>query len=187
MFAQKYFILEDSYTDDTNGSVPFLGGTNISQLILATEKRVSVEDENYDKLKVSKGWILITRSGSTGIVSTVAESWDGFAISEHVIRIVPNEDRISSPYLYAFLQTKIAQDYIRRGVFGSVIDELSPEYLGEMEVLIPINSMQKNEIQTLISSGLKSRDEAVNCLTLANFRLNSILEDSGRNSRKKSA
>jgi len=159
-----------------------LGGTNISQLILATEKRIDVRDVNYDKLKVEKGWILITRSGSTGIVSSVADNWDGYAISEHVIRIVPDREKINPDYLYAFLQTHVAQDYIRRGVFGSVIDELSPDYLAEMEILIPKESAMLEELSHIVSHGLKARNQAAHSLTLANEKLNQLF---GVNSAKR--
>jgi type I restriction-modification system DNA methylase subunit len=171
-----------SYTNDLTNSVPFLGGTNISQLILATEKRIDVRDVNYDKLKVEKGWILITRSGSTGIVSSVADNWDGYAISEHVIRIVPDREKINPDYLYAFLQTHVAQDYIRRGVFGSVIDELSPDYLAEMEILIPKESAMLEELSHIVSHGLKARNQAAHSLTLANEKLNQLF---GVNSAKR--
>ena len=163
-----------SYTSDVANSVPFMGGTNISQLILATEKRIDVRDANYEKLKVEKGWILITRSGSTGIISSVADNWDGYAISEHVIRIIPDPERINPDYLYAFLQTDVAQDYIRRGVFGSVIDELSPDYLAEMEILIPRESAMLHELCGMVSRGLKARNQAAQFLTQANENLNQL-------------
>lgn len=166
-----------SYTDSPHNSVPFLGGTNISQLILATEKRIGIQDVNYDKLKVEKGWLLITRSGSTGIVSSVADNWDGYAISEHVIRIVPDTNKIDSAYLYAFLQSQIAQDYIRRGVFGSVIDELSPDYLADMDVLIPKNAATLNEISELVTQGLKARNKAAHSLSMANTKVDLLFSN----------
>ena len=62
---------------------------NRSQLMCDTN--FAKDDPNINQLQVREGWILVTRSGSTGIVSSVPKAWDGFAISEHVIRIIPDE------------------------------------------------------------------------------------------------
>ena len=71
-----------AYVPPSESSVPFLGGANITELVVNTHKFVSLTDPNYDQLAVKPGWVLITRSGSTGIISSVPEAWNGFAISE---------------------------------------------------------------------------------------------------------
>ena len=164
-----------NYTDATEGSVPFLGGTNISQLLLITDTRLSTGDKNYQELRVSSGWLLMTRSGSTGIVSIVPEAWDGFAISEHVIRIVPSPGSVDHNYLFAYLNTAYAKSYIRKGVFGSVIDELSPEYIGNLPVFIPTKKSQLSAIEDLVRNGLASRNSAIDSLDKASDQLGQIL------------
>jgi len=94
-------------------------------------------DPKLDDLRVRAGWLLVTRSGSTGVVATVPTAWDGFAMSEHIIRIVPNPDAMSSAWLYAYLRSNIGRRALARGIFGSVIDEITPEYIAELEVPIP--------------------------------------------------
>ncbi len=125
------------YIDRTAGAVPFLGGSNITELLITTDKWLSPDDPKLEALKVEAGWLLITRSGSTGIVASVPPAWDGCAMSEHVIRIVPDPTKLDPHYLLAFLRTDYAQEIIKRGVFGSVIDEITPEFIGEIEIPIP--------------------------------------------------
>ncbi|MBI2345817.1 MAG: N-6 DNA methylase [Deltaproteobacteria bacterium] len=152
------------YIDKTSSSVPFLGGTNISQLLIVTDKWLSPSNPHLNDLTVEKGWILVTRSGSTGIVALVPPAWENFAISEHVIRIVPDESKLSGAYLYAFLKTAHAQAVIRRGVFGSVIDEISPDHLGEMEVPLPRNKAELDSIVRPIKEGEAARQTAISKL-----------------------
>jgi restriction endonuclease S subunit len=130
--------------------VPFLGGANITDFIVKTAKAISLDDPRLSALQVRAGWILVTRSGTTGIVSTVPEAWDGFAISEHVIRIVPDPRKAHPGFLFALLSSDYGQEYLRRGVFGSVIDEISPEYVGQ----IPIPSSLDKELRFTIGDKL---------------------------------
>lgn len=152
------------YIDKTSSAVPFLGGTNISQLLIVTDKWLSPSNPHLSDLTVEKGWILVTRSGSTGIVALVPAAWENFAISEHVIRIVPDESKLPGAYLYAFLKTDHAQAVIRRGVFGSVIDEISPDHLGEMEVPLPRNKAELDSIVRPIKEGETARQTAISKL-----------------------
>ncbi len=125
------------YVDEYPGAVPFLGGSNITELIVKTDKWLSHTDPKLEQLRISEGWLLVTRSGSTGIVSSVPKAWHGFAMSEHVIRIVPDRDKIDPMYILAFLKTKICQAEMAKGIFGSVIDEITPETIKNIEMPIP--------------------------------------------------
>ena len=108
--------------------------------------------------------MLVTRSGSVGIVATVPKAWEGFAVSEHVIRIVPNDEKLASEYLYAFLKTKYAQEIMARGVYGSVIDEITPEYIGNIEILIPRDKKIIECVVNAIKTGEQSRQKSIDHL-----------------------
>lgn len=156
-----------NYVDDVNNSVPFLGGTNITQLLLITEKRLSSSNPKLEELRVEPGWILVTRSGSTGIVSSVPPAWKGFAISEHVIRIIPDNNKLSGEYLYAYLRSKYGQERLSQGVYGSVIDEITPDFIGDIEIPVP-NSIDKlNKIIDHVKKGEVARQTAIETLNKA--------------------
>lgn len=150
-----------NYVDYYPEAVPFLGGSNISQLITTTDKWLRHDDPKLEELRVSAGWILITRSGSTGIISTVPVAWDGFAMSEHIIRIIPDPDKLDPNYLHAFLRTPYAKEVLARGVFGSVIDEITPEFIGSL----PIPLLESDEVMQRVVKKAKraqrARDKAI--------------------------
>ena len=149
------------YVEESDDAVPFLGGTNISQHVPVIEKWLSNKDPLVEKLQVLPGWLLITRSGSTGIVSLVPDHWAGWAVSEHVIRIVPNKEVVDPAYLEAYLRTKFAKASIQRGVFGSVIDEITPDFVSEMEIVIPESRELREKITGEAQRARQARNESI--------------------------
>jgi type I restriction-modification system DNA methylase subunit len=149
------------YIENNVNGIPFLGGSNITEHILTTKKYLSKNDPHIDQLIVREGWILITRSGTTGIVSMVPKEWDGYAISEHVIRIIPDPSKEDPFFLYAFLQTKSAKLQVSKGVFGSVIDEISPEAVGNIKIPASINNSIKDDIISTIRKHEETRNTSI--------------------------
>jgi type I restriction-modification system DNA methylase subunit len=163
------------YVNDSNNGVPFLGGSNITEHILSTKKYLSKNNPHLSQLIVREGWILITRSGTTGIVSMVPKEWDGFAISEHVIRIIPNNEKENPYFLFAFLQTYSAKQQISKGVFGSVIDEISPEAIGDIKIPIGIDLKIKNDIINSIKKHEETRNLSIIAHRQAMALINNII------------
>jgi len=146
-----------NYVSYSPSAVPFLGGADINEFITHSTKWLSPDDPKLESLKVCKGWILITRSGTTGVVSSVPEAWDGYAMSEHVIRIVPNRDKIEPEYILAVLQSDYIQQILTRGIYGSVIDEINPDYIGNIDIPIPTSKTQYQQIIDMLKEAEKHR------------------------------
>jgi type I restriction enzyme M protein len=165
------------YVDYFEGAIPFFGGSDINQLITETGKWLSPHHPKIDELKVKKNWLLITRSGSTGIASIVPDAWDGFAMSEHIIRIIADENKISPYYLLAFLRSKFCQEIIAKGVFGSVIDEIDPSFIAKINMPVPIDQKQFNQIVKQVENAERARNEAILSTQTSLSDLNTILEE----------
>ena len=148
------------YVDKYEHAVPFLGGANITQMIDSTSKWLRHDDPKLEGLAVKEGWILITRSGTTGIVSSVPSRWDGYAISEHVIRIVPSE-KVDPEYILAYLKTPQCQAALAQGIFGSVIDEITPETIENIRVPIPKDRALYDAIVKKVRAAEKYRSLAL--------------------------
>lgn len=165
-----------NYVDYYPGAVPFLGGANISQLVVSTDKWLRHDDPKLSELIVRTGWLLITRSGTTGIISSVPSAWDGFAMSEHVIRIVPDETKLNSAYLYTYLRTKLAQEALERGIFGSVINEITPDFVGQIEVWIPDSEELVARVIHKTQEAQLAREKAIDLLADSLDELNRSLD-----------
>ena len=150
-----------NYIDFSENAVPFFGGSDILQLWSWTNKWISPNHPKIKELTVEKDWVIVTRSGSTGIVSIVPEAWNGYAMSEHIIRIIPDKNKISPYYLMGFLRSEYCQEIIAKGVFGSVIDEIDPNFLGKIKVPIPKSKKILNQIVSEIADAEEARNNAI--------------------------
>lgn len=82
-------------------------------------------------------------------------------MSEHVIRIIPDPKKLDPHYLLAFLRTNHAQEIIKRGVFGSVIDEITPEFIGDIEIPIPQSRKAVAAIADKVRQAEGSRENSI--------------------------
>ncbi len=164
-----------SYVDKSEEAVPFLGGSQISQLIPTNEKFLAADAKNLADLRVQPGWILITRSGSTGIVSSVPKEWAGAAFSEHVIRVVPDPDKLDPHYLETFLRSSVGQALLASGIFGSVIDEITPEHVASIPIPVPKAKKAVAAVSEPLARAMAARDEAIRGITDAVAEIEAVL------------
>lgn len=149
-----------NYVEPSEESVPFYSGTQILQVRPFDLKYQPRDYKPASKHYVYKDWILITRSGSTGRVIIVPESLDGVMVSEHVIRVIINEELIDPYYVYAYLSSEnIGKILLERGIYASVVDHITPQFVET----IPIPRL-KPEIEKAIADTVREaerkRDEA---------------------------
>lgn len=97
----------------------------------ASKKQIST----INAIRVYRGDIVITRSGSIGRVSYITMRYDGAIVSDDLIRVrIPNEElRL---YVLSFLQTSFAQDQMLRNEYGAIQQHLEPEHIRNL--LIPM-------------------------------------------------
>ncbi len=164
-----------NYVEPSDSAVPFLGGSNISELFAQTNKWISKDDPRLPDYIVREGWLLVTRSGTTGIVSSVPPAWDGVAMSEHVIRIVPRLNVISPAWIQAYLRSTVGQRALSRGVFGSVIDEITPAFIADLEVPVPNDKDLFARIVNAVEQAEESRQASIKNLRTAISEIESLL------------
>lgn len=124
-----------SWVDDPDLGVPFLSSSSIlaadlSGLPLISKKQV----RRNPRFLIKKGWTLITRSGTIGRMVYSRQDMDGLACSEHVMRVVPDESKISPGYLYSFLSSKFGVPLVTSGTYGSIIQSIEPEHIAGLPV-----------------------------------------------------
>jgi len=161
------------YVSSDNG-IPFLSGADIVQFDLTNIKYLSRRSSNLPELLVKKDWVLVTRSGTVGIAIKVPEYMDGFAVSEHVIRIVPDENKVDAGYLYAVLSSELGSSLLKPGVHGSVVDEISPEYIAQQRIPVPDRIAQK-KIGDLVRKADRHLTEALRLHLLARNEIFNLL------------
>ena len=122
-------------------------------------------DTNIDALRVSKGQILMTCSGTIGKVSLVSNTLDGLIFSHDLLRInCKNVNDVG--YVYAFLKSKIGNKILLTNSYGAVITHIEPEHLAT----VPIPNapdVLKQKIGNLILRSYTLRDESNDLINTA--------------------
>lgn len=140
--------------------LPFLQGGSIVQVRPLDLKYISqTMTANLNSLIIHKRWVLVTRSGTVGKTSLVSSYWDGWAASEHIFRIIPDESQLRSGYLVAFLQTPYGQEQLLSRIHGGVVDEITATDVEDMLIPIPDEKVQM-QIDKLVSKAYEMKEMA---------------------------
>lgn len=145
-----------TYISNGERSIGFLGSSEMLEINPKPVKYLNKEQEDLKSLFVKRGDVLLSRSGTIGNIAYVSKTLQNFLVSEHSIRLRNIE---YSGYIYAFLKTPIGQCLIKTNTFGSVVSQIEPKHLENIEIPNPPEILKK-EIHNLIVKSYDLRDES---------------------------
>lgn len=148
------------WVDSLEHGRPFLSSTEILQADLSNLPFISKRSvaEN-PRLPLQAGWTLITRSGTVGRMAYARLDMEGYACSEHVLRVVPDTEKIPPGYLYAYLSSKFGVPLVVGGTYGAIIQHIEPEHVANLPVP-RLGKETEQEAHTLIESAASKRGRA---------------------------
>jgi type I restriction-modification system DNA methylase subunit len=134
--------------------------------------------KTIEKLRVHRGDILLTRSGSIGRVTMVTKQFDKAIASDDLIRvIIENEDL--RHYVYCFLSSKQAQDQFLRNEYGSIQQHLESYHVSNLLIPIPEDMTEVMAIVKASKRALSEKEEAydatVNALVLIHDKISELV------------
>ena len=145
--------------------VPFLQGSHIVHFQPADVKYLSrTAHKRLERWIIQAGWLLITCSGTVGRVTMCPSEWDGWAASQHILRIVPDKNACPPGYLYSFLASPLGHVQLTAQIYGAVVDELTEDQAKSVLVPLPETSEQRervNRIDRDARKAVKIRSRAV--------------------------
>ena len=162
--SDKIFIGPRSKRNYVSKGTPFLSGSELQKANpIKVEKFLNHKDAI--PFVINKDWILITRSGTIGSVSYVLPVLDGYAATDDAIRIITKlGSKVTAKYLYAFLSSEFGKRCVQKDIFGSVIQHINEEQIGN--VLIPIIETKSIEEKidkycTLLNESIIKENQAI--------------------------
>lgn len=138
-------IFKRCYVKDTEFGMPFLSASDMvksdvdSGLFLS--KKYAPKSE---LLEIKKDCILISRSGTLGLTVYTNKIMAGVIGSDDLIRIIPDNNELSSGFLYAFLASRYGYSLITQSSYGGVIKHIEPHHLEDIS--IPIIQLAKRKL-----------------------------------------
>jgi type I restriction enzyme S subunit len=146
------------YSESVNG-IPFFLPSQLTDIHPKPDKYISsITNCDLSELRLRKGDLLLTRSGTIGSLSLVSATLENTVFSDDVIRITTGKEA-DCGFLYAYLKSKIGETILQTNGYGSVITHIEPEHLADIPVPNPPDSIKK-EIHDFIIRSFDLRDES---------------------------
>lgn len=127
-------------------------------------------------LRVKKGQVLLTCSGTIGKCSYVRDTINGYIFSHDLIRIEPEE---YSGYIYAYLKSDVGRTLVTAPNYGAVVRHIEAGHLNNLPIPNPPVILKKM-IHDIVEKSYRLRDESneliseAQNLLLENLKLPSI-------------
>ena len=173
-FIEDAFYLgrfKRTYVEEKVG-IPFILPSQMTEIYPKASKFISPKTNvDIESTRVEKGQVLLTRSGTIGVVSYVSKTLENQSLSDDVIRIKAQE---YSGYIYTYLKSKAGNLLISTNNYGSVIQHIEPEHLNHIPIPNP-SPVLKQEIHDLIEESFKLRDESNELMDRAQALLKTAL------------
>ena len=160
------------YVSKKDHGVPFLSSSDILLSDLSNVKYVSKKHiPSIDDMKLQKGWVLISRSGTVGNCAYTNEKYAQRLASEDIIRLVPN-NILRGGFVYAYLASKYGYSLLTQGTFGAVIQHIEPNNVAGIPIPVFPDDFQ-TKVDDLIQESSRLREEAADLLEKAKKTLKS--------------
>lgn len=149
------------YVKDPTEGVPFLQGAHIPMIKPMDVKYIWKGMKNIETILLKKHWVLMTRSGTVGRVGFVTDFLDGWAASEHILRIIVKSE-VNPGYVVAFLNSPYGEYQIKGKVYGAVVDEIAEQdasLIEDIDIILPDKDTQ-DKIGSLVVEAYNKKDRA---------------------------
>lgn len=141
---------------------------------VATKFIATRRNGDTEKLKIKRGVLLITRSGTTGNCAVSGRTLEGGLLSDDVIRLSTRNEE-DPGYLYTFLTSQAGKSILRASHYGAVIKHIEPSHL--LRLTIPdAPRILKRKIHNLITGSVALRDESNDLIRAAQNMIKSALQ-----------
>lgn len=131
-----------SYVEE--GGIRYLRVTDLGKNGLNHKSpRFVLDQEIPDRIKLNENCILISRSGSLGLVNIVEPEIENSILSSHIFKIELKTEKLLPVYLEAYLRSKVGQSEIFRNNNGGVIPEINQDALKSILIVCPPIVKQK--------------------------------------------
>jgi hypothetical protein len=126
-----------NFVDDPEYGVPFLGTSSMLRADLSDLPLLRKRDALSTKLaylRIDHGMTLISCSGTIGRMVYARPDMAGIWSNQDILKVVPNDEKIPSGYLYAFLSSKFGVPLVTSGTYGSIIQHIEPQHIADLPV-----------------------------------------------------
>ena len=158
-----------NFVDDAEHGVPFLGTSSMLRADLSDLpllRKCDALSTKLSYLRVDSGMTLISCSGTIGRMVYARPDMAGMWSNQDILKVVPNEKKVRSGYVYAFLSSKFGVPLVTSGTYGAIIQHIEPQHIADLPVPRLGDEVERN-VHLLVEEAGKLRTEASKLLAEA--------------------
>jgi len=147
------------YVNDPNHGTPLVSGADMlqfdmSRCSLIANKQVA----SMPEMVLKAGTTMISSYGTVGRCVYTRSDMVSMVGSDNVLKVIPDESKIPSGYLFAFLSCKFGIPFVTKGESGGVVTYLDPSRVYQLAV--PRLTDIENQVHEMITTASQMRSEA---------------------------
>ena len=146
---------------------------SVKYLDLARATKKLLHD--FDIVRLHRGDIVITRSGSIGRASMITEQFDNVIASDDMIRVRINDEYLRH-YVYCYLQSKEAIDQMMRNEYGSIQQHLEPAHVSGLLIPVPDDLSLLDDIVEASKNAFIKKEESYSALQSGIGNVRSLID-----------
>lgn len=143
---------------------------------LDLSKATKQQLDTIEKLRVHRGDLVITRSGSIGRVAYITQQHDNVIASDDLIRVCIADENLRY-YVYFFLQSLYAQDQMKINEYGSIQQHLEPIHVKDLLIPMPEDLSKLESCIQTAKDFIAKTEESQTLRDSAYQQVNKLIED----------
>lgn len=148
------------FVKDAEHGIPYIAASDMTKASIDSGKFISKNQaKKLKRLMLDSGWILISCSGTLGNVVYTNDLFKNTFATHDLIRLIPDDKKMPSGFLYAYLASKYGYTLLTQSGFGGVVKHINPDHVANIPIPLFPESKQK-EIHNLIVESANLRVEA---------------------------
>ncbi|MEN6384544.1 MAG: restriction endonuclease subunit S, partial [Phycisphaerales bacterium] len=175
--ALKEFISKIHYgasvkNEYSDSGIPFLRINNLRENEIELAGVIKLPESmraNLGNAFVEEGDLLISRSGTIGLVSVVPKEADGFAFGSFMIKFCLNA-QVNKSYVASWLNTKLQKILVQREKIGAIQGNITIPTIENFKIPVPSLSVQQkiaDEVKSRMDKAKQLQKEAQEILESA--------------------
>ena len=144
--------------------------------LLDVSRAVASQLRAIQSIRVERGDIVITRSGTIGRVAFITKRLDNAIVSDDLIRVKIKDEDIRL-YVLSYLQSQMGQNQMLRNEYGSVQQHLEPQHVADILIPIPDDWSQVSDVIEGARDAIKKKEEMESATSKAADAMTKMLDE----------
>lgn len=157
-------IFKRVFVDNLERGLPYISAqhmmnSNAIEVAKIISKKYTPRQED---MTLKENVILVSCAGTVGNIRLITKDLVGAIGSQDIIRVIGNNKKSPIGFVYAYLSSPTAFNYIQSYIYGSVVPRIEPNTLSKLPIPA-FSTAKQNKIHDLImeSSALRSDSNAL--------------------------